>query len=219
MRLPDNWKKARITLALVVLTAAAWLIVTLFRLDDWAAVWGGFLPARVAYGGDEMLAPFLLTPLTATLIHDGPVHLVFNLLILAFCGRPVESVLGPIGLVILYVIGAYAAAGAQYAMNPLSVSLMVGASGAISAIIGAYAMLFGRNKVKVANPTLALWLNALWLMAAWVALQLCIGIVLQGSDFLAGGEGAEVAVAAHIGGFLVGLLLANPLLLFKYRKA
>ena len=66
---------------------------------------------------------------------------------------------------------------------------------------------------------MALWLNALWLMAAWVALQLCIGVALAGTAFLFGGDGVQVAAAAHIGGFLVGLLLANPLLLFRYRKA
>jgi membrane associated rhomboid family serine protease len=219
VRPPENWNKARLTLGLAIVTAAAWLIASLFRLEDWATIWGGFLPARLAYGGDEMLAPFFLTPLTATLIHAGFVHLLFNLVILAFCGRPVESVLGPFALAILYVLGAYAAAGAQYAVNPLAATPMVGASGAISAIIGAYAMLFGRNKVKLANPTLALWLNALWLMAAWVVLQLCLGIALAGSDFLFSGEGVRVAVAAHIGGFIVGLLLANPLLLFRYRKA
>ena len=54
---------------------------------------------------------------------------------------------------------------------PAAMAPMIGASGAISAVLGAYAMLFGRNKVKVANPTLALWLNALWLMAAWVGLN------------------------------------------------
>lgn len=222
MRLPENWNKARVTLALMIVTAVAWVIASLFRLEGWAAVWGGFWPGPARYlyadsGGAFM--PLWLTPLTATLIHDGPIHILFNLVILAFCGRPVESVLGPIALVVLYVLGAYAAAGAQYAMSPIAASPMVGASGAISAVLGAYAMLFGRNKVKVANPTLALWLNALWLMAAWVGLQLCMGIALAGADFLWSGEGVQVAVAAHIGGFLVGLLLANPLLLFRYRKA
>ena len=94
---------------------------------------------------------------------------------LVFCGRPTEAVLGPFGLAILYLLGAYAAAGAQYAVDPAEVAPMIGASGAISAVLGAYAMLFGRNKVKVANPTLALWLNALWLMAAWVGLNVVIG--------------------------------------------
>ena len=89
---------------------------------------------------------------------------------------------------------------------------MIGASGAVSAVIGAYAILFGRNKVKIASPRLALWVNALWLMAAWVVLQLIVG-------FTFAGLGVLVAIAAHIGGFAVGLLLANPLLLLRYRKA
>jgi membrane associated rhomboid family serine protease len=222
MRLPSNWSKARVTLALVALTAAAWLIAYLFRLQGWAVVGGGFWPGPERYLYDDSGGAFLplwLTPLTATLIHADFLHLLFNMVILAFCGRPVESVLGPVALVLLYLIGAYAAAGAQYAVSAAAAGPMVGASGAISAIIGAYAMLFGRNKVKVANPTLALWLNALWLMAAWVVLQLCIGIALAGADFLSSGEGVQIAVAAHIGGFLIGLLLANPLLLFRYRKA
>ncbi len=120
-------------------------------------------------------------------------------------------------MAVLYIVGAYAAAGAQYAISP--VAAMVGASGAVSAVIGAYAMLFGRNKVKVASARLALWLNALWLMVAWVVLQIFMGIAMAGPDFLFSGDGVQIAVGAHIGGFLVGVLLANPLLLFRYRKA
>lgn len=212
MRLPNDWKRARVTLVIAAVTAAAWLIVFMLGRDEMAAIWAGFIPARLAFGGDEMLAPFWLTPLTASLVHAGLVHLGFNLLILVFCGRPVESVLGPASMIILYVVGAYAAALGQYLVGPQSAVPMVGASGAISAVIGAYAILFGRNKVKLANPSLALWLNALWLMAAWVGLQLIVGIT-----FASGG--IQVAVAAHIGGFLAGLLLARPLLLFRYRKA
>ena len=89
---------------------------------------------------------------------------------------------------------------------------MVGASGAISAVVGAYAMMFGRNRVKVANPTVALWLNALWLAAAWIGLQLMVGITFTTA-------GSRIAVMAHIGGFLAGLLLAKPLLLLRYRGA
>ena len=71
---------------------------------------------------------------------------------LLFCGRSVERVLGGRGIVILYLVGAYAAAAAQYAADPAQTVPMVGASGAISAVLGAYALLFGRNKVKVAHP-------------------------------------------------------------------
>ena len=219
MRPPESWSKARVTAGIAILTAASWLVVSLLGLDEWAANWGGFVPARCWPPYDGSVAPCWLTPLTATLLHANIVHLAFNLIFLAFCGRRVENVLGPGSLALLYLLGAYAAAGAQFLVDPHGMVLMVGASGAISAVLGAYAMLFGRNKVKVANPTLALWLNALWLMTAWVVLQICVGIALSGASFLTGGEGVTIAVAAHIGGFILGVLLANPLLLFKYRKA
>ena len=214
MRLPDNWRNARVTVGIAVVTAAVWLVLALLRLDQWAAIGGGFIPARLAYGGDEGMVPFWLTPLTAAFLHVDFIHLAFNLLMLLFCGRPVESVLGPVGIALLYLVGAYAAAAAQYAIDPLAVTPMIGASGAISAVIGAYAMLFGRNKVKLASPRLSLWLNALWLMAAWVILNSAVAFAVAMTL-----DGIQLAAAAHVGGFLAGLLLANPLLLFRYRKA
>jgi len=214
MRPPDNWKKAPLTACLALATIAAWLVAALFGQEERAMELFGFVPDGIGGAG---LVPVWLQPLTATLVHAGFPHLLFNMIVLAFCGRPVETVLGTPAMAILYVLGAYAAAGAQYLVDPGAP--MIGASGAISAVLGAYAMLFGRNKVKVASPTLALWLNALWLMTAWVVLQICVGIALSGASFLTGGEGVTIAVAAHIGGFILGVLLANPLLLFKYRKA
>jgi membrane associated rhomboid family serine protease len=212
MRPPESWKSARLTLGIAGLTVLAFVLVSTLRLQDWAVIWGGFIPARFSLTGDGTMAPAWLTPLTATLVHAGFIHLAFNMLIQLFCGRPVEAVLGPAGLLLLYVGGAYAAAGAHYLVNPFDLTPMVGASGAISAVLGAYAMLFGRNRVKVANPTVALWLNALWLMAAWIGLQLIV-------SFTFATAGVQVAIAAHIGGFLFGLLLANPILLVKYRRA
>lgn len=214
MRTPDNWKKAPLTAILALATIGAWLVAALFGLEDRAIQLFAFVPQP---GLEATPVPVWLQPLTATLAHAGFAHLLFNMIVLAFCGRPVETVLGTPAMAILYVLGAYAAAGAQYLVDPGA--QMIGASGAISAVLGAYAMMFGRNKVKVANPTLALWLNALWLMAAWIVLQICVGIALSGASFLSGGAGVTIAVAAHIGGFILGVLLANPLLLFKYRKA
>ena len=218
MRLPDSWSKARVTLAVVAVTSFAWLAVTVLQVQDWAAVWGGFIPGRLPFiGRDPGLAPFWITPLTATVVHAGPIHLLFNMVMLVFCGRSVEAVLGRINFTIIYLLGAYGAAAAQYLADPSALAPMVGASGAISAVLGAYAMLFGRNKVEVASPRLALLLNALWLLAAWIGLSLMLGIILQGG--LIGGAAMSLAVAAHIGGFIVGLVLATPLLLFRYRKA
>jgi membrane associated rhomboid family serine protease len=213
MRPPDSWRTARATLVIAGVTAAAWLIVWLIGWQDIAAVWGGFIPARVGgIADDAMLAPVALTPLTATLVHAGLIHLAFNLLIHLFCGRAVEAIIGARGLLILYLVGAYAAAAAHWLAGPDDLIPMVGASGAISAVIGAYALLFGRNRVRIANPTLALWLNALWLAVAWVGLQLMVGFTFETA-------GARIAIAAHIGGFFTGLLLAKPLLLLRYRGA
>jgi membrane associated rhomboid family serine protease len=218
MRPPESWSTARVTLALTLITGGAWILLMLLKLEgrplnEWAAIWAGFIPARVDGGVQLDAVPLWLTPLTATLVHaNSPIHVIFNLIILVFCGRPTEAVLGWGGFILLYIVGAYAAAAAHYLIQPGEILPMVGASGAISAVLGAYAILFGRNKVKVASPTVALWLNALWLMVAWVVLNVIVG-------FAAASIQIGVAFGAHIGGFLVGVALANPLLMLRYRRA
>jgi membrane associated rhomboid family serine protease len=219
MRPSDSWSKARVTAGIALVTTVCWLVVSILGIEERAWMWGGFIPARMTIGDVGSLAPFWLTPLTATLLHSGIIHLGFNLLILVFCGRRVENVLGPVSLALLYLLGAYAAAGAQYLADPHALVTMIGASGAISAVLGAYAMLFGRNRVSVVSGRLAVWLNALWLMTAWVILQILVGIASAGGGFPFTGSGMAIAAAAHIGGFIIGVLLANPLLLFRYRKA
>lgn len=213
MRPPEGWAPARVTIVIAGVTAAAWILTTAVIDLEIAAVWGGFIPSRVnGMAGDHLLAPVWITPLTATLIHAGIIHLLFNMMILLFCGRPVETILGGANLAILYVLGAYAAAAAHYVSSPDDAIPMVGASGAISAVLGAYAMLFGRNRVKIRNSTAALVVNALWLGVAWILLQILAGYTFGILD-------ARLAIAAHIGGFLAGLILARPLLLWRYRGA
>jgi membrane associated rhomboid family serine protease len=211
MRPPQDLRAAPVTLAIAILTAAAWLLAWLLGWEEGAVAVGGFVPAQASEGGTGPV-PALLTPLTATLVHSGFVHVFFNLIMLLFCGRSVEHVLGGRGVVILYLVGAYAAAAAEYAWNPGGSVPMVGASGAISALLGAYSLLFGRNKVKVAHHGLATFLNALWLGAAWIGLQILIGFTFETS-------GLRIAIFAHIGGFIAGLVLMKPLLLLKWRGA
>ena len=213
MRTPDSWHTARATVAIALITGFAYLVVSVFQLDDWALAFGSFIPADLQFDFPWARAPFVLTPLTATLLHGGMLHLLFNLLVFLICGRAVEGALGPVNLIILYVVGAFAAAAGQFAIDPQSMMPMVGASGAISAVIGAYAMLFGRNKVRVTNARLALWLNVLWLLVAWVVMQVAMWIVFSE------GTGILLAVGAHIGGFIAGVALARPLLLWRYRRA
>jgi membrane associated rhomboid family serine protease len=211
---PGDWKRARVTLGLIAVTTLVWIVLSMLRQNEWAAVWGGFVPARVAHlTNDDGLMLLWLTPLTAAFLHANILHLAANMVFLAFCGRATEAVLGPIGLIVLYLLGAYAAAAVQYLFDPSAMVPMIGASGAISAVLGAYAVLFGRNKVKVRSPKLALALHVLWLMAAWIVLNLIVFFTF------ARWIGVLVAVGAHIGGFMVGVVLAFPLLMFRYRKA
>ena len=200
-----------LTLVIAAVTALAWLVALLTGFD--AAYSMGFIPAR--FSGlvtTTPAVPAFLTPLTTTLVHSGPVHIGFNLLVLVWCGMQVERVLGKTGLIALYVVGAYASALLQWATNPASIVPMVGASGAISALIGAYALIFGRAKRVTSSVTINRWINALWLLVAWIVLQYM-------TQWLAGQQGFLLATPAHIGGFAAGLLLQRPLLLWRYRKA
>lgn len=201
------------TVTIAAVTALAWLITVALGANDRAALALGFIPVRLSGAMAPWTAvPAALTPLTATLVHGGLLHLAFNLLIFVWCGSAVERVLGRPGLLILYGVGAYAAALAQWAVGPHSAMPMIGASGAISAVIGAFALSFGRARRIVGSARVNRWINAVWLLAAWIAMQLMIG-------GLAGVQGMLLATPAHIGGFLAGLLLQRPLLLWRYRSA
>ena len=198
---------------IVALTALAWIVAAFLGQNDRAALSLGFIPLRVEIPTMPFAAASVwLTPLTATLVHSNLIHIGFNMLFLLLCGTQMERVLGSAGLVFLYVVGAYAAAAAQWAMDPLATVPVIGASGAVSAVIGAYALSFGRAKAFTSNLRLNRWINVLWLMVAWVVIQI-------GTGWLAGARGVLVATAAHVGGFAAGLLLQRPLLLWRYRKA
>lgn len=186
------------------------------RIDD-AAIVGGFIPARVTDPAllDGMQAvPVWLTPLTCTLIHAGWLHIGFNMLMLLFCGRQVEHVLGWRGTAILFGVGAYAACAAQWAVDPGSTGPMVGASGAISALMATYSLLYSQQKVRAVGPFSANIVRLVWLAAAWTGIQAMIWLATAG-----GVDGmGQIAVAAHIGGFIAGLVLTRPLLRLRFRK-
>ena len=204
--------RVRATHIIVGVTILAWAGVAALGIQQQAWAIGSFLPARASEPLGAAAIPFWLTPLTATLLHGGMLHLVLNLVMLVYCGRQVELALGSAGLVLLYVIGAYTAALGQYLYDPASHVAMIGASGAISAVFGAYALLYGRRRLVGGNVRLSGLLNMMWLLATWIGLQLLIGIAMSGGGML-------VAIWAHIGGFIGGLALTRPLLMWRYRSA
>lgn len=201
------------TAIIAIVTVAVSAIAILFGGVEWVAVFGGFIPARMT---NELLipgaVPALLTPLTSAFLHGGWLHLFINMLMLVFVGTQVERVVGAPGLVFAYLAGALVAAASQFAVDPSSTTPMVGASGAISALFGLYALFFGRPKQVTRNQKINRWIHAAWLLATWVVLQWMAAM-------LAGGEGILLATPAHIGGFIAGMLLQRPLLLWRYRKA
>ncbi len=204
---------ARATIALVGLTVFAWAAGMASGQEDALIAWGGFIPARVTGAlAVPGALPMPLTPLSAAFLHGGAVHLLFNMLVVGFCGRATERVIGPGPLLFLYVVGAYAAALAQFAAGPASSMPMIGASGAASAIIAAYAVFYGERRRLVADARLSRLLNLLWLAAAWVVLQLLVALATSAT-------GIMIAAAAHVGGFLAGMALAQPLLRWRYRHA
>ncbi len=150
--------------------------------------------------------PAPLTLVTWLFIHGGWLHLGMNVVFMLLVGRLVEWVLGPGRLIALYLIGGVAAGLAQVLADPMSVEPVVGASGAIAAVFGCYAVLFAKKRVadkhlgSVRVP--GELLTALWFASAWIGLQLLTGAVMN-----KGGGG--IAIWAHIGGFIAGLLFAH----------
>jgi membrane associated rhomboid family serine protease len=190
-----------------------------------AAILAGFISARVnALAAQDITLdiawlPLWLTPLSATLIHSGWLHLGFNLLMLVFCGRFVEQLLGQGRTVLIYIVGAYAAALGQWAVTALApgeagLIPMIGASGAISALLGTYAYIYSQRGVRAIGPIPAHVVRMIWLALGWTFLQLLIALA-GGFDSFFGG----VAIGAHIGGFIAGLLLARPLLARRFRPS
>jgi membrane associated rhomboid family serine protease len=205
-----RWNSATSIIAMITVAVSGFAILSGL---DWFVAVAGFIPARLSGMIDLAGAlPAWITPLTSALLHGSWVHLIINMVMLGIAGSQVERVVGGSGLVLAYVLGGLVAALAQFAWDPSSPIPMVGASGAISALFGLYAIYFGQPKQVSHNLKIYRWIHVAWLLAAWVVLQWM-------SALLAGGEGVMLATPAHIGGFVAGLLLHKPLLLWRYRKA
>ena len=162
--------------------------------------------------------PFHL--LTSMFLHGSWMHLIGNMWFLWIFGNNVEDVMGRIRFVLFYVISGLAAAGLQVAITPSSPIPMVGASGAISGVMGAYLLLFPKVRVFAFVPLgfvmTSVALPAWTMLVYWMLLQTVSGVVDLGRS---GGGG--VAFWAHIGGFLAGLalikLFAKPDLIAEHR--
>ncbi len=151
--------------------------------------------------GDIISGRHLETLITSLFLHANLLHIIFNLWSLWIFGDNVEADLGVVGYLLLYfaagVVGSYA-----FAVFSSPDSVAIGASGAISGVMAAYLILHPKNRVLTLVPLgfffTTLRINAPIFIGIWFLLQFL--------GFAAGGS--EIAYAAHIGGFLTGLVLA-----------
>lgn len=209
-----------ITVAIILANVAVWLTV------ENAGLGRPFLDALCNYGSipgelTGALSPGQALPLgsydcvaggatwstvlTSMFLHGSWGHLIGNMWFLWVFGDNVEDVMGPIRFVVFYLLCGLAAAFAQIGSDTDSIIPMVGASGAIGGVMGAYALLFPRVKVNtlifLGFYVTTLRVPAIFMLGYWFVLQL-----LQGLPALGSTQGG-VAFWAHIGGFLAGIAL------------
>ena len=179
-----------------------------------------FIPG-VLFGGVELPSGMALLPPPATLVsyqfvHGSWVHLAGNLLFLWVFGPKVEQTLGSGSWTTLLLLSGVAAALTQAWFEPSSPGVMIGASGGISGILGAYLYLHPRARIRIVIPA-GIMLRGVQL-PAWLVLVVWFVVQLLYSS-LAESEQGGVAFRAHIGGFVCGLLLAPVLHYFALLSA
>ena len=159
--------------------------------------------------------PVSLTLLTSMFLHGGFLHVGGNMLYLWIFGDNVEDAMGSLRFLIFYLLCGLIAAISHIVTDPNSMTPMIGASGAISGVLGAYLLLYPRARVL----TLIVFfyfirivkLPAIFLLSFWIVFQILSGTLSLGSRSAQGG----VAWFAHIGGFFVGVILVT---IFKKKR-
>ena len=178
-------------------------------LDSLVFTWG-LVPYRLM-----QLEPLaILTIFTSMFIHSGFMHLIGNMLYLWIFGDNIESALGSFRFIVFYLLCGVGAALGQVLIDPASQVPMVGASGAISGVLGAYLLLYPRAEVEtlviLGYFARLVRLPALVVLGLWIVLQLFSGLAALGMNASGG-----VAWFAHVGGFAAGLVLV---LLLRRRR-
>lgn len=152
------------------------------------------------------------TVFTSMFLHGGLLHIVGNMLYLWIFGNNIEDSTGHFRFIIFYLLSGIIAVYTFSLVNPRSTTPMIGASGAVSGVLGAYLILFPRAKVLTLVPFgfyfQIIKVPAIFVLGLWILVQIISGAV-------SGSAGGGVAWFAHIGGFVAGMILIG---LFKKRK-
>jgi membrane associated rhomboid family serine protease len=170
-------------------------------LERWGLVPREFLRGLAQPAATQQI--FWLTPLTSMFLHGSLLHLAGNLLYLWIFGVPIEELLGHVRFALFYLACGLVAALAHVASDPGSYVSTLGASGAISGLLGAYAVSYPGGRLRLLWPRVRV--PALLFLALWVALQVGSG--------LAAADRADASIAwwAHVGGFAAGAILVRSM--------
>lgn len=168
----------------------------------------GLIPASLTGAADLppglAVVPSWTTLFTSMFMHGGFLHLGGNMLFLWIFGNNIEDRLGHGRFMLFYLLSGLGAAAAQVLLDPASMIPMVGASGAISGVMGAYMVLYPRAQVVtlvfLGFLVTTMRIRAIWYLGIWGLMQLLSTFMMQP------GEGG-VAFAAHVGGFVAGIAL------------
>ncbi|MGH9947706.1 MAG: rhomboid family intramembrane serine protease [Pyrinomonadaceae bacterium] len=144
--------------------------------------------------------PVYFNFLSSMFMHGGIAHIFGNMLFLWIFGDNLENLLGHIRFAVFYIVCGFAAAAAQIVMDTGSVIPMLGASGAISGVLGGYVLLFPKRQVRAIIFNFLTTVPAFVAIGIWIVYQIVVGYLTP-----AGSGG--VAYAAHIGGFIAGVAL------------
>ncbi|MBI3434964.1 MAG: rhomboid family intramembrane serine protease [Proteobacteria bacterium] len=197
----DRGARPYVTYAIIAANIAIFLIETGAGTAAQTAILVNFALFPVAVTGDVAtgsVTPTALAALTYMFLHAGWLHIFFNMLFLWVFGDNIEDALGPLRFAVFYLACGVAAALTYVASDPASSAPLVGASGAVAGIVGAYLMLRPCAKVRVLVGPVPVSLDAFWVLGFWVLVQ--IWHVLANDE-------PGVAWWAHIGGLAAGALL------------
>ena len=176
----------------------------------------GLVPAR--FFSDPVTGAVSI--FTSMFMHDpsNVMHVGGNMLFLWIFGDNVEDAMGHFRYVVFYLVGGLCAAAAQTLVGPTSIVPMVGASGAIAAVLAAYVFLYPKSAITVLNPVFLLWFfwGIFLTFPAWLVIGLFFVVNLWNA--LANSAQGGVAFMAHVGGFVAGAVLFRLFLLGRSRN-
>jgi membrane associated rhomboid family serine protease len=204
---------AIVTYALIALNVLAFFVElsqpSEAALQSFIQAWG-VVPREYSSAVDlppTIPLPFWSTLITSMFLHGGWMHLGGNMLYLWIFGDNVEKTMGAVRFAIFYLVCGLAASFAHIAFGAGSNVPAVGASGAISGVLGGYLLLFPNNRVRVLTRGGIAQIPAIVVLGFWIVIQLFNGIGSMAATSETGGGG--VAYMAHIGGFVAGLVLVK----------